>query len=121
PSLLDESLLAVRCVFDEAVAINVAIAIDPFQGEVDMGAQVIEKLHIAGVLEVASGEHEEERCTVDAAVVTAKRNFAEIGHFSAAGFVQDFAGLSFVLEINFGRLGRCQKLENSFSDVRSNP
>src|SRR5262249_54951104 len=66
-------------------------------------------------------QHEKKGGAVDAAVIAAEGNFAEVRHFSATGFVDDLSGLRFVLEINLGSLGCGEELQNAFGNLRSNP
>src|SRR5262252_7284608 len=86
-----------------------------------MRPQMIEQSEVAGKVEICAGEHKKKRRAVDAAVIAAKRNFAEVGHFSTAGFVEDLSWLSLVLVIHFGCLRRSQKLQDSLGEVWSNP
>src|SRR5215831_3609517 len=54
---------------------------------------------------IASGQHDEERRRVDAAIVTAERNFFEGRHLSFASFMQDFADLRILFGRSLLRLG----------------
>ncbi len=52
-----------------------------------------ERRRVVGAVEIGAGEHDEERCRIDAAVVAAERHLAESGHLAVAHLVQDLAGL----------------------------
>ncbi len=59
---------------------------------------------IAAALQIGAGQHDEERRGIDAAVITAERHFAQLGHFAVTHLVQDLAGLGVGGGIEGGRL-----------------
>lgn len=73
PALMDQPVGAVTCVLDRTVAILVAVAVDPGEGEVDVGPDGLDEGAVAGALIVGAGKHDEERRGVGAAVVAAER------------------------------------------------
>ena len=93
PALVDQPIGVAAAVFDEAVAVAVAVGLEPAQRRLDVRPELEHGGEIAGPLEVGAGEHDEERRGIDAAVVAAERHFAELGHLAEAHLVQDLAGL----------------------------
>ena len=100
PPLIGQALSGSPLVFDEAVAVPIAVAFDPVVSRLDMRPQLADGFDIACPLEIFSGEHDEERGRIDAAVVAAEWNFAQIGHLPVARFVQNFSRLRVGLVID---------------------
>ena len=80
-------------VFDEAVAVDVAVLVDPAQGAIDVVPEPGDELPIARARVVVAGEDHEQRRRVHAAVIAAEGDLAEARHLAGAGLVQDLAGL----------------------------
>ena len=97
---LARPLLGLAVIFDEAVAVAVAVFVDPAQRGLDVRPDLGQGLAIAGALEIHAGEHEEERRRVDRAVVAAERHLAEVGHLAVTALVQDLARLGVRLGSN---------------------
>ena len=108
-------------VFDEAVAVDVAVTVDPLERALDVGPDRLDQLSIAGALVVRAGEQDEQRRGVDAAVVAAERHFAEGGHFAAAHLVQNLAGLGVLLGERAGRLRGREKARARRGDGAGSP
>ena len=71
--------------------------------------------------EIARRQHDKQRRGIDAAVVAAKGNFFERGHFAAAHFVQDFSRLGVLFGNFLGSLLLGQILQHASRDMRSDP
>ena len=91
-------------VLDEAVAIAIAVVVDPFQGSQDVRPDLAQEFDVRGALVVGGGKHDEQRRAVDGAVVAAEGHLAQLSHFALAHLVQDFAGLRIALWIDAGGL-----------------
>ncbi len=121
PALIDEPLVVLPRIFDETIAVAIAIAFDPFERRADMRPQLTDGLEVAGPLEIGSGEHNEERRCVDAAVVAPERHFSESRHLAMARLMQDFARLRVRDGIGVDGLHRGEALENASGDRRIEP
>ena len=93
PALVGEALLGGALIFDKAVAIGIAGAVDPAQRRLDRGPQLAQRLLVAGALEIEAGQQHEQRRRIDAAVILRERHLAQRRHLAAAHLVQDLAGL----------------------------
>ncbi len=69
PALIGEPHFGLAMVFDEAVPIRVAGAVDPCQRPVDRRPQFSQRVDIAGSLCVFARKHNEQRGRVDTAVI----------------------------------------------------
>ena len=76
---------------------------------------------IARPFVIGSGQHNEQRRRVDAAVVATERNLVECRHFSFACFMQNFPDLCILLRDNLPRLGRRQISQHTPGDARIDP
>src|SRR5437868_2057398 len=61
PTLLDEAFGRAAEIFDEAVPVGVAVAIDPTQCQLDVGPDGAQELEVADTLVVSRREHDEQR------------------------------------------------------------
>ncbi len=93
PPLLDQTAVRRARVLHEAVAVAIAVAIDPGQSGLDVRPELLDRREIAGPVVVAARQQHEQGRGVHAAVVGAKRHFAECRHFAASHLVQNLAGL----------------------------
>ena len=100
PALLHEAVRRVPLVFDESVAVDVAVPVDPLQRRLNVRPDAIDQLAVAGPQVVLGGEDDEERRGVVAAVVQAERNLAEGSHLAIADLVHDLAGLRIAFVID---------------------
>ena len=108
-------------VLDETIAVRIAVSVDPMQRRLHMGPQRSYRREIPGALEIFAGQQDEQRCRIDAAVVSAERHFAEARHLAIAHLVQDLARLGVPLGIHLRRLGCRQEPEHSLGDRRIEP
>src|SRR5690606_3900442 len=83
PALIVKSRGLFTGVLDQAVAIDVAIVVDPAQGRFDVRPEIGHGFPVARPPEIAAGKHDEERRGVDAAIV------AEIGRASCRERAED--------------------------------
>ena len=93
PALIVQALLCLASVFDEAVAIEVAVNIGPLHRSFDIRPDFADEPQIPGLLAIGAGQHDEQQGRIDTAIVVAERDFAEKGHLAISGFVKDFPGL----------------------------
>ena len=96
---MDEAALRLAAVFDEAVAIQVAITIDPGERALDIWPDSFHERPVASARVVCTGQHNEKRRRIDAAVIALERNLAQGGHFILAHFVQHLARLRILLGV----------------------
>src|SRR5690606_1867608 len=113
PALVREPPRRLARVLDEAVAVLVAVLIDPRERTLDVRPEPPEMLEVAGLLEIAGREHDEERRRVDRTVVQAERNLLAHGHLAAAHLVHDLAGLGVAIRIEHVGLLRRKHVEDA--------
>src|SRR6266480_3765430 len=99
PALMDETEFRPASIFDEPIAIDVAIMINPREGTLDVRPNRLNKRAVTCAFEIRAGEHDEKWCCVDAAVVTLERNFAQDRHLTRACLVQYLAWLRILLGV----------------------
>ena len=121
PSLLDEPLVGLARVLDEPVTVGVAVPFDPGQRVIDVGRQRANEGGVTGPAEVGRGQHHEERCGIDAAVVAPERHLAERGHLAPPRLVQDLPRLRVALGRGLGRLRGGQEAEHAAGDLGRDP
>ena len=118
PALVGQAVFAFPVIFDKAVAVAVAIFVDPGQRRLDIGPQRADGFLVAGAVEIARRQQHEQRRGIDAAVIAAERHFAQIGHFAGAHLMQDLARLGIGGGVEFGRLGGGQILQHALGQRR---
>lgn len=91
---MHQPLGRVSSVFDNPIAVDIAVPVDPLQGQLDVGPDRFDKRHIPGALVVGRRQDDEERGRVHRAVILPERDLAERREFPEPGFVEDFARLS---------------------------
>src|SRR5262245_37339573 len=121
PSLLHQARLRLPCVLHEAVAVAVAVPVDPIQRALDVWPEPAEHLAVAGAIVVGARPNDEERCGIDAAVVRPERHRAQARHLAAAGFVQDLPGLGVLFLVDAVGLRRSEVLEDAARDTGVEP
>src|SRR5581483_4856316 len=104
PALIDQTLAGAAAIFDEAVAVAIAEALDPIERRRDMRPDLADERDIAGPFETSAGEHDEKRRRIDAAVIFAERHFAKRRHFAVPDLVKNLAGLGVRPGIDLRRL-----------------
>jgi hypothetical protein len=90
PALILESALGSHLVLDEAVAVPVAVAIDPLQRAEGGPSQLRHELRVAGPAPELREQYEPQRCRVDRAVVDRKPRVCSA---APADLVEDLPGL----------------------------
>ena len=113
PALLHQAFGAAARVFDEAVAVAIAVALDPFQRVQDIRPDRANELGIARAAVIRAGQSDEQWRGVGGAVVAAERYLARARHFAAASLVQNLARLAIALGVLDGCLGRGEKREHA--------
>ena len=114
PALVQQAAVGLPLVLHEAVAVPVAIAVDPVQGGLDMGPEGRDERTIAGTLIVDAGQQDKQRRGIDAALIAAKGYLLQRRHLAVAGLGQDFAGSACCLGIDLRVLASRQ-------DTRAHP
>src|SRR3984957_8722511 len=121
PALIGEALLGLPVVLDEAVAVPVAVGIDPPQGRLRVGPQRAHQFQVARAHEIFTEQQNEQRSGVDAPVVAAEWNLMQIGHLAMTHLMQYLAGFGIARSLAGGRLVRSQKTQNTLRDARIDP
>ena len=106
PALILQALIGQPAIFDKAVAIPVAMLVDPGERSLDLRHDAVQKADVAGAVEIGPGQHDEKRRGIDAAIIMAEGHLAQLGHFAAANLVQDLAWLRIGGGIEAGGLMR---------------
>jgi hypothetical protein len=89
-------------VLDQAVAVEVAVAVDPLERGDRRLAQLPEQVEVAGPVRVLAEQPEEQRGCVDAPVVAREGRLAEPGGLAHAQLVEDLARLLVALVVVLG-------------------
>ena len=113
PALINQSTLVLAMIFDKTIAIRVTMGIHPIKCGLDMRPQLPHRFEIAGTLEVFASQQNEERSSVDTAVITCERHLAQLCHLAGAHLMQDFARLSIALGIELRGLGSGEKTQDT--------
>src|SRR4051794_37984795 len=79
------------------------------------------EIHVPTANVITSCEYHEQRRGIDAAVITAKWNFAKRSHFAFSRLMQDFARLGITLWILFIRLRSGQIPQHSPRNAGRHP
>ena len=108
-------------VFHETVSIQIAEAVDPIEGPLDMRPQFTGEGPVVGALEVSIGEDDEQGRGVHAPVIAAKRHLTGGGHLAQARFVKNLSRLGVPLGHLLLGLGRGEKGQYAMSDFRVQP
>src|SRR5262249_14622252 len=118
PALLHQTVGRASQVLDEAIAIAVTIAVDPFQGAFDVRPDRRDERTVPGPFQIRTGQDDEKRRRIDAAVVTAERYFPEPGHFATASLMENLPRLGILLDVERIGLSRCQVPQYAACDSR---
>src|SRR5580765_2529210 len=118
PSLVRQAVLTLAQVFDESVTIAVAIAVDPLKRGAYVGPQFPYGFEISGPFPIKAGKQHEQRRRIDRAIIHAKRNLSERGHFALAHLVENFPRLHVARCIQLARLRGREKIQNASSEAR---
>ena len=121
PALLYQAFVAAPAVFDEAVAVEVAVAVDPLQRQQHLRPDAADEFEVAGARVVGAGQQHEQRRGVHRAVVAAERNLAGGRHLALARLVQDLARLGIALRVLLGGLRGGEEAEHAARQRRVDP
>ena len=121
PALLYEPGARMASIFQEAVAIAIAIMIHPIEGPLDIAPNRTDEIQVAGAFVVSHGKHDEERSGIHTAVITAKRDLLGGSHLAFPQFVKNFSGLGVLLGYHAVCLCLGQKLQNTLGQSRLGP
>ena len=121
PALVAEALRRARRVLDVAVAVAVAVLVDPVErGERVVPAGAHERV-VAGPAPVLGEQDQPQRRGVGGAVVRAVRLLAEQGQLAAAELVQDLARLLVPEVVDLRALERRQQEQRAARELRPEP
>ncbi len=108
-------------VFDEAVAVAVAIGVDPGQGRLCIRPQLPHGVEVGGARKIFAEQQHEKGSRIHAAVVAPEWHLPQIGHFSVAHLVQNFSRLRVALRFDGGGLRRCEKSQHALRNTGIGP
>src|SRR6185437_6023581 len=91
PALVHQTFGVAPAVFHEAIAVTVALALDPLQRGFDIRPDGADLIEIARALQIGACEHDEKRRGIDAAVIMMERYFAQDGHLALTDLMQNLA------------------------------
>ena len=121
PALVGQALLGLAGIFHEAVAVAVAVGVDPFQRELELRPDRPDRAEIARDLVILRCQHHEERRAVDGAVIVPEGHLAEHRHLAATGLVQHLSGLRVGGRIDGLGLRRGEEPQHALAEVRVDP
>src|ERR1700677_251866 len=121
PSLLHQTLGRLFAIFDKAIPIAVPKFVDPFKSAENMWPQAPDEVAVGGALVIGVRQNNEERRSIDATVVSAKRNFSQRRHFSAAHLMENFPWLGLNCRVHFIRLSSRQAFQHPSRQGRIQP
>ena len=108
-------------ILDKPVLIGIAVFVDPIRRQFDVRPQRLDEFQVASPPVISARQHQKQRRGIDAAIVSAERNFTRGGHFPFAGFVQDLSRLGIPLGREFLGLRSRQVREHPPRDFRVHP
>src|SRR5215472_19292925 len=97
PALMNEPVFRPAAVFDETIAICVAVVVDPLKRALDVRPNRLQKSPVTGAPVICACQHHKKRCGVDAPVVAPERHLAQDGHLIITEFMQYLARLLVLL------------------------
>ena len=121
PPLVKQSSGALPLVLDEAVPVQIAVAVNPAKCGLNTGPEGFHEGPVAGPLVVRAGKKHEQGRGIDTAVVAAKGHFLERGHLAVAGFVEDFPGFGVLFRDNLRGLRGSQVSQHAPSQSGAQP
>src|SRR5713101_2004647 len=101
---MDETEFRSPSIFYEAVAIGVAVMINPCESALDVRPNRLNECEVTRAPVVSAGKDDEKRRCVDATVIALERNLAQYGHLFRALLVKHLARLSVMLGVHHFRL-----------------
>src|SRR5690242_6356941 len=108
-------------IFQEAIAIDIAVAIHPVEGPLDIAPDGSDEWEIGSALVVGGSQHDKKRSGIDAAVVAAEGDFLQRGHLAFSQFVKNLAGLGILLGNNTIGLSLGEETQNAFGQTWFGP
>ena len=121
PSLIGQALLRLPVIFDEPVAVAIAVGVDPAQRRLGVRPQGAYGGQVAGAHEVLAQQQHEQRCRVDAAVIAAEGDLAQISHLAVAHLVHDLAGLCIAFRLHGRGLRVRKEMQHALRDAGVDP
>ena len=118
PSLVSQAALCLALVFDEAVAVLVAVLVDPAQGCLGRGKQLLPGRPVVGPLQIFRVENEEQRGGVHAPVIGRMRDLPGARQLAAADLVEDLSRFLLAEIVHPPPLVRGQEQQRIAGDVR---
>ena len=121
PALVGEPLFGGALVFDKAVLIGVAGTVDPGEPGLDRRPQLDQRFLVAGALDIAPREQDEQGGRIHAAVILRERHLAQRRHLAAAHLVQDLSRRSVGERIDRLGLEMREPPQHALGDPRIDP
>ncbi len=118
PALVQQAERRPALVFDEPVAVQVPVAVDPLEGGQGVRPQAVHEGHVTGPGERLAEEDQPQRGGIDRAVVAAEGQFAGTGHLAGPQLVQHLAGVRIVGRVVDRRLPGRQDLQRADREGR---
>ena len=118
PALVDEAAFGLALVLDEAVAVEVAVVVDPVERRERVGPQLVDQLIVSRPALVLIEQHQPQRRGVDRAVVGRVRDLVGACQLARAQLVQDLARLCVAPVVDLGRLEARQERAGVARDLR---
>ena len=112
-------MIGAPLVLDEAVAVPIAVPVDPVEGGERVRPEPVHELAVARPVVDLAEEDEPQRRGVDAAVVRAVRQLLRRRHLADAQLVQDLARLRVPPLVELGRLARRQHGQRLHAELRA--
>src|SRR5437016_4746021 len=95
PSLLNQASIPMCRVLNKAIAVRIAILIDPLKRSLDVGPNLFNQMLITGAPIIFTCKHDEERGGIHRTVVAGERNLLQIRHLSVPQFMKDLSRFRF--------------------------
>ena len=121
PALVAEALARPRLVLDVAVAVTIAVLVDPGERSGDLVPSPQNERVLAGEAPVLREEDQPERRRVGGAVVGAVRLLAQLRQLAAADLVQDLAGLLVAEVVDARALQGAEQVKRAACKPRADP
>src|SRR5713101_9846034 len=118
---MDETEFRSPSIFYEAVAIGVAVMINPCESALDVRPNRLNECEVTRAPVVSAGKDDEKRRCVDATVIALERNLAQDGHLTRARLVKDLARLSVLLGVLHVRLRGSQVCQDAARETGIKP
>ncbi len=121
PALMNESAWRLAAVFREAVAVPIAVPVDPLKRRFDVGPEQFQERAVCCAFVIRARQEHKERRGVGTAIVTPEGHLLGHGHLSVPRLVQDLSRLGILFGNHFRGLRRGQVGEHPASQPGTQP